>query len=174
MRRRDRFLSILGVLLLIVGIKLSQQLYRHYVFSEERLEIVRLEDEVEDAGLGVIGTQLRADTLRQEIDAADARLRTARRRLDRVEGELLRGAVSVQVERSYRADLSLYNEQVDQRNSLFQAWRATVDSNHVHVERYNLLVDSIRKLATVMGEPYYPIMTPAEIAVRHESESRSE
>jgi hypothetical protein len=174
MRRRDRFLSILGVLVLIAGIKIAQQLYRYYVFSEERLEIVRLEEEVDSAGLGVIGTQLRADTLRQVIDAADTRLGVARQALDRVEVELARGAVSIDLERSYRADLARYNEEVDRRNALFRQWRATVDSNHVHVERYNLLVDSIRALATVMGEPYYPIMSPAEIAVRHESGTQPE
>ncbi len=170
MRLRDRILAILGVLLLIAGIKIGQQLYRYYVFADERLEIVRLEDEVDYEGLGVISTQLRADTLRQEIDAADVWLRSARQTLDRTERELLRGPVSADVERAYRNDLTRYNERVNERNVLFQEWRATVESNHVHVERYNLLVDSIRRLATVMGEPYYPIMSPAEIAVRHEAQ----
>ena len=55
---------------------------------------------------------------------------------------------------------------MSERNALYREWRGLVDSNRTYVERYNVIVDSIRAAATAMGEPYYPIPTPAEIAAR--------
>ena len=47
---------------------------------------------------------------------------------------------------------------------MVEEWREVVNNNHHYVDRYNLLADSMRSVAGRMGEPYYPIRTPAEIA----------
>ena len=169
MKRRDRILSVIFVLAVIGGLKLAQQLYRFYVSAEERVEIVRLERQVEVEGLGVIETQLGADSLRRAIDAADQVLSDARERIDGLERRIRTGTMGEGGERTYREELVSYNELVAKRNALFREWRGTVDTNHAHVDQYNLLVDSIRRLANLIGEPYYPILTPAEIMVRREA-----
>jgi len=169
MRRRDRFLSVVLVLLLVAGVKFAQQLYHYYAFSEERVELVRLQGLMETEGLGVIGTQLPADSLRLLIEAADEKLESVRGHLDRIERRLSLGASGVRDESTYRDELAGYDALVSARNASFLDWRAIVDSNHAHVDRYNLLADSIRRLATGIGEPYFPIPSPAEIAVRHEA-----
>lgn len=174
MTYRDRILAVAAVVLLMALVKVGQQLYRYYAFSEERIAIVRLESGVDREGLGVITTQLRADTLRLEIDAADAGLGASRDALDRLERAVLDGGATPDTERAYQRQLVEYNQGVGRRNALFEEWRSTVERNHAHVERYNLLVDSIRALAATIGEPYYPILSPAEIAARHEAASGAE
>jgi hypothetical protein len=168
MTRGGRILAVLVAMLLIAGLRVGQQLYRYYVYAEERTAIGRLEREVEEAGLGVIDTQIRAERLRDEIERADRRLSAARDSLERLERRLLRESGTGPVARSYRDDLTVYNTDVGERNALYREWRLVVDSNHQYVHRYNLLADSIRHLATLMGEPYYPVPSPAEIAVRRE------
>ena len=171
MTRRDRFLSVIFVLTVLGGLKLAHQLYRFYAFAEERVELVSLDRRIEVEGLGVIGSQLRADSLRREIDTADAWLNEAQANIDVLERRYRVGTMGEEGARTYRGALTDYNEQVARRNRLFQEWRRTVDNNHAHVDRYNLLVDSIRRLADAIGEPYYPILTPAEIMVRREAAS---
>jgi hypothetical protein len=117
----------------------------------------------------VIGTQLRADSLRRRIDETDRRLRTARDGLSLVGGASAPGTIAEDQLLEYGDGLAAYSELVDGRNDLFREWRRTVDENHAHVDRYNVLADSIRRLADTMGEPYYPILTPAEIMVRREA-----
>lgn len=170
MKRRHHFLTFAGLLILFLIAKAGQDLWRYFVYAEERSAIVRLEGEIRVAGLGVITTQLRADTLRRQIEAIDEGLRGTRQELDYMERSIYDLRSARDVEAVYRAELEEYNAEVGRRNALFEAWRSTVDSNHQHVERYNLLTDSIRALATAMGEPYYPIPSPAEIAARHAEE----
>ncbi len=168
MKRRYHLLVFGGALLLLILVRASQDLWRYVVYSDERHAIIRLESQVDEAGFGVITTQLRADTLRREIEAIDEGLRESRRQLDFMEQSIYDLRSARDVEAVYRDGLADYNSEVGRRNALFESWRATVESNHEHVERYNLLADSIRALATVMGEPYYPIRSPAEIAARRE------
>jgi len=169
MRSRDRLLAMLAVLLVIGVFKVAQQIYHFYLFSDERAALMELEREVEEAGLGVIQTQLQADSLRDAIEQADAELLVGRLELDRVEQQFLRAPVTRAAELSYRDRLAEYNDRVAHRNDLYRVWRIAVDANHRYVERYNLLVDSIRTVAAAMGEPYYPVLSPAEMTVRREA-----
>lgn len=164
MKRRERILTLVAVLLLIGAFKLGQQVYRWHAYAGERSEIARLEGELEEAAIGVIRTQLRADTLRREIEDADHDLGASRGELERAERRFVTQPVSRSAESAYRRNLADHNQRVARRNELFRDWRDTVDRNHLFVDRYNLLVDSIRGLAERMGEPYYPIRSPAEIA----------
>ncbi len=169
-----RILAVASVVLLMALVKIGQQLYSYYAFSEERVAIVRLEADVDREGLGVITSQLRADGMRIEIDAADADLGESREELDRLERAVLSGRANPETQRVYQRLFAEYNQAVGRRNALFEEWRTAVEGNHAHVERYNLLVDSIRALATLIGEPYYPILSPAEIAARYEAENGAE
>jgi hypothetical protein len=167
MMRRQRLIGF-TVLLVFLGLaKLGQQLYRWYAFQDERAEIERLEADLEEAALGVVRTQLRADHLRREVDRDDRELAVRREALDRLERQVVRGPpIPSGVEAGYRRDLRAYNTEVAARNQRFREWLAVVDQNHGYVARYNELADSIRGLAERMGEPYYPIASPAEIAHR--------
>jgi hypothetical protein len=166
MRQRGRLFGLL-VLLLAIGVaRAGQQAYRWYAYQDERVAIGRLEGELTAAAVGVVSTQARGDTLRSWIEAADSALAESRRELDVLEQQVLRTSGASTLEGRYRSDLAAYNEKVMERNRFFQEWRETVAENHHHVDRFNLLGDSIRGHAENMGEPYYPISTPAEIANR--------
>jgi hypothetical protein len=169
MRHRDRLLAFFFVLAVIALVKIGQQVVRYYAFAEERAQISHLEIELEGAGLGVIETQVDADSLRKTVEQADSDLRRERRELERMEQQLLEGPVTPQLESDYHTALEHYNRGVNDRNATFRALQAVADRNHIHVDRYNLLVDSIKRIATAIGEPYYPVLSPAEIAVRRES-----
>ncbi len=171
MTQRQSYLAMAAILLLVVGLKLSQQLYRFYSHREERVEIARLEGEIEEAGYGMIVTQLRADTLRQVIDSLDRDLREIREQLDDVERRLAEGSGISIVELSYRQRIDSFNRRVRERNEQYARWRAAADSNSVHVFRYGVLFDSIRAMATALGEPHYPIPTPAEIVAGRRGDS---
>jgi hypothetical protein len=166
-RRKEGLLAVMAVLLLLGAVKFSEQLYRWYAFGAERAELGRLEQELAEAGLGVIGTQVDADSLRRLIEKMDADLVDQRRFLGRYEAMAFQQEFPSSLESAYRGDLSAYNQQVSARNDLLSRWRAAIDANHLHVDRYNHLVDSIRSVARQIGEPYYPIQSPAEIAARH-------
>jgi hypothetical protein len=169
MKRNDRLVALGLAVLLIAAAKLGQQLYRWYAYSEERREIGRLYAELEEAGMGVIRTQVRADTLRWAIARADEGLAASREELARYEGQLERGRLSRVLEGAYRRGLGAHNQGIVERNELFSDWRTVADSNRAFVDRYNLLADSIRRVAARMGEPYYPVPSPAEIASRQEA-----
>lgn len=164
MRRRERLVAAGTILLALVAAKVGQQAYRWHAYAPERASIVRLERDLEDAGLGVVQTQVRADSLLGALEATDEQLRDARGDLDRLERAALdrrgRGSLS-----GYSRSLEAYNDRVGDRNQLFARWRSTLEQNREHVNRYNVVADSIRTLAERMGEPYYRIRTPAEIAV---------
>lgn len=166
-RGKEGLVAVIIVLLTIAGGKLGGEIYRWYAYAPERAELARLEDALSEAGLGVIGTQVGADTLRRVIERLDTELSETRRSLSRYDRLAIREGFSPALETLYEDGLSSYNERVAARNALFSQWRSVVDENHGFVERYNRLVDSIRVVAQEMGEPYYPIHSPAEIAERY-------
>lgn len=165
MRRRDRFFALAAALAVLGVFRLGEQLYSWHVFAPERAEISHLEEDLERAALGVIATQVRADTLRKALQALDLELRQARGRVDLAERDARDGSPAEATASEYRQALGSYHRRVSQRNALFRSWRQTLEENQKNVIRYNQLVESIRELAERMGEAYYPIRTPAEIAV---------
>lgn len=174
MRSRDRLLPVVLVLLLVVLVKVGQEVVRFYAYGEERATIARLEGEIEAAGLGVVRSQIEADSVRRMIESADEKLASQRAELDRYERQITVGPVTVQLERAYRAALADYNDHVQARNRMLEDWQRVVEANRIAVDRYNAIADSIRVVAAAMGEPYYPIRTPADIANRIGSSSPDE
>lgn len=164
MTHRDRFVAMLVVLLLLAGAKVAQQLFRFYASRDERVEIARLELRIGDAGAGIVATKVRADSLRAAVESMDNELRAGRDRLELTERRLLSGPATAAQENAYLEELGIHNDLVTGRNAVYREWRASVDSHGNFIRSYNAIVDSIRSLAVAIGEPYYPISSPAEIA----------
>lgn len=160
-----------GFLLLAAGALLAAALAREgwewYAYADEREALTRITADLDSAALTVMQTQLRADSLRKVIEAADARLRDFRLELDRIERRADGEGLPPAIYDEYRRGLDRYNQHVVARNSEFSLWREVVQRNHGAVDRYNLLADSMRLLGARMGEPYLEIPSPAEVAVKH-------
>ena len=162
---RTRLLLLVASLLLVAN--LSRQLYRWIVFADERQTLGRLNGELESAALQVMRTQLLADSLRTAIHSLDAELRQRRGALARLERRSEIGALSPLLYEEYRRGLEAFNGTVAARNGRYERWVDVVNRNHVAVQAYNGLADSMRALGRRMGEPYLSIPSPAEVAVRH-------
>jgi hypothetical protein len=164
-KRRQRLLGLLLLLGIVAATKLGQQLYGWFAYAEERSELQALSTRLEGAGLEVIRTQLGADSLRSEIERMDADLAARKREVGAFERHVRDGALPAHLYESYRTELGAYNRRVEGRNDLFGRWKETVFRNHAAVTRYNALADSIRGLAARIGEPYFQIPSPVELAV---------
>lgn len=171
MRGRPRTLVLLAALVLVVGARIGYQLLSWKQHGPDRELLVSLETELEDAAVGVITTQIASDTLQEAIEAADIELGRGRQLLDNLER---RSSFGGGTDAAYLRELRAFNEKVAERNRVVEDWRIVVGNNHDYVDRYNLLADSIRAIASRMGEPYFPIRTPAEIATSRGIAGRDE
>jgi hypothetical protein len=167
-KRRHQLLGLAVAVLLLVGIQLAREAFRWYAYAEERSAVQRLVGELEEAGVEVVRTQLRADTLRHEIEAADRALGEVRAEVAAYERQARSGSISPRLYPGYRDRVEEFNRRVAQRNARLEEWEETILRNHRAVGRYNLMADSIRWYTARMGEPYYSIPTPAELAARRE------
>ena len=165
MRTREKLLTAVAVLTVLGVAKLGQHLYRWQAHAPERASIAELEVRLEDVALRIVDSQIRAASLREELETLDAELEADRDRLDLFEADASDGALRVGASRGYRIALDQYNQNVVERNARFGAWRRTLEDNRLYVDSYNAIADSIRGHAERMGDPYYPIRSPAEIAV---------
>lgn len=166
MKRRQRVASLLVLVGVLIAFKLSQQLYGWFAYADERVQLQELSVRLEDAGLSVMRTQLGADSLRAEIERMDRRLGEERRAVSAYDRHVRDGALPAHLYDAYRTELERYNRRVEERNALFNRWKEIVGGNHAAVGRYNALADSIRTLATRIGEPYFQIPSPVELAVK--------
>lgn len=162
--RGQRIAALLALAGALILGKVAQQVYRWYAFREERAQLGALRVELVDAGADLFRVQARLDTLHREIAREDSVLRVEEKRVTRYDryakdGELTEGLYGV-----YRRDLDRYNEHVRDRNTRFEAWRRAIGAESVAVARYNLLSDSVSRIAARMGDPYYPIPRPVEAA----------
>ena len=107
-------------------------------------------------------TYLRGDGGPLKSEPALEREQRALRRYDDFAHD---GALPTVLYERYRAELTRYNDHVAARNARLSQWQEVLARNHSVVARYNLLSDSIRDLATRMGDPYYAVPTPAEAAI---------
>ncbi|HET7275996.1 MAG TPA: hypothetical protein VFI91_12580 [Longimicrobiaceae bacterium] len=162
-------ISRVAIMLLILGAivagKLTKEFYDWYAYGEERATLEGMLPQLGDAGFNVVLTQLRADSMRSSIEGMDRDLSDRRTAISAYDRYARNGRLSPSLAARYRRDLEVYNQIVTERNEAFERWKATVLENHEAVERYNRLADRIRAIAALMGEQYYPLPTPAEIAV---------
>lgn len=165
MRHRERLLGVAVILALLVFARVAHQAYRWYAHDEERARIEALTSQLKEVGLAVVTTQLASDSLRSLVEEMDRRLESTRAAIAAYERHSIGGALPAHLYGAYQGDLETHNRRVVERNEWFEQWRETVGRNHTAVSRYNALADSIRTTAAAMGEPYYSIPTPAEIAL---------
>lgn len=156
---------LLFLLLVIVGIKLSDSVYRWLRFGPERQQVKALRVQLVDAGAQMVRTRQESDSMRAVLHAADAALEAEQQALRRYDALAHDGALPPDVYERYRVELTRYNAHVGDRNARLSGWQEILDRNHAAVQRYNLLSDSMRNLAARMGDPYYSVPSPAEAAI---------
>jgi len=160
-----RIHPLIFLLLVIIGVKLSEQVYRWVVFRDERVRVKELRGSLVEAGAQIVVTREASDSMRSVMEKEDAALETELRALRRFDRMSRGGALPTEIYGRYRRELDRHNLHVGERNERLRDWQAILARNHSAVDRYNLLADSIRDIATRMGEPYYAVPTPAEAAM---------
>jgi hypothetical protein len=158
---------VLAVLALVVVFKLANELYHWVAYADERSRLSDLSGAIDSAGVRVVRTQIAADSLQHVVEEMDRGLDGARRAVAEFEGRSVDGAIPRRIYAEYRKRLDAYNLAVRTRNARLAAWREVVESNHDASARYNTIADSMRAVATRMGEPYYEVPSPIELAVKH-------
>jgi hypothetical protein len=164
MRSPGRFL--LFVLLVIVGIKMSEQAYALVAFRDERAQARALRERLLETGSELIAARVQLDTLKHRIETDDARLQNdlmALRRFTRM------GPLTEQVYQRYERERIRYNLRVEERNSLAREIEDVGRRHDASAVRYNVLADSLQALAVEMGEPYYQVPTALEAAAERSS-----
>jgi hypothetical protein len=162
MRSPVRFL--LFVVLVIVGVKLSEQAYALVAFRDERVQARDLRTRLVSTGSELVDARVQADSLRSLIAAEDERLERELRVVQRFHRQARRGPMTPQAYADYSARLERYNLNVVGRNAILRRLETLHDRQHVAVTRYNLLADSLHALAVEMGQPYYQVPTALEAA----------
>lgn len=152
------------LLVLVVAVKLSAEWVRWIRFGDERTELLALRERILDAGVAVVRTEARSDTLRRAIRVRDRELATTDARLRRSAARLRAGEWSRGMYVAYRRDVLRYNAAVEGRNRKFSDYQRLRTSNDSAWTRYTRLADSIRTLAARVGDPYYPVPLPIEAA----------
>jgi hypothetical protein len=163
---RSRVGALLLVVVAIVTVKVGQEAYRWHAFEGEREQIREMTVRLEEHGYQVIRTHLRVDSLRASIERSDAALDSARRTLDAYERRATLGRLDPEASRRYREELDVFNAAVSERNTRMYEWESALGENHEVVARYNRLADSVRAVAARMGDPYYDVPAPVEMAAR--------
>ena len=164
MRSPGRFL--LFVLLVILGVKLSEQAYALVAFRDEREQARGLRERLLATGDELMAVRGEFDTLRGQLEAEDARLQgelASLRRFTRM------GPLTEQVYDRYERERLRYNLHVEERNNLARQLEAGARRHEESAQRYNMLADSLQALAVQMGEPYYQVPTALEAAAERRS-----
>jgi hypothetical protein len=164
MRSPGRFL--LFVLLVIVGVKLSEQAYALVAFRDERAQVRDLRDRLGETGVELVAARAREDSLRTLIKGQDSVLERDLVAVRRYHREARRG-MTPQRHAEYTSELARYNAQVVARNEVLRRFESLHDSHQAATTRYNLLADSLHALAVKMGQPYYQVPTALEAADEH-------
>lgn len=157
---------LLFVLLVVIGIKLSDSAYKWVRYGPEREQVKRMHGELLDAGAEIVRSRQVSDSMRAVIRSEDEGLETEQRVLRRYDDYAHDGALPSTLYERYRRDLTRYNDHVASRNATLSQWHEVQARYNAAVGRYNILSDSIRGLATRMGDPYYEVPTPAEAAAK--------
>lgn len=164
MKSPGRFL--LFVLLVIVGVKLSEQGYALVAFRDEREAARGLRERLLDTGTELVAARTEFDTLKHAVEREDSALQrelSALRRFTRM------GPLTEQVYQRYERERLRYNLHVEERNNLAREWEAVARRHEAQAHRYDQLADSLQVLAVKMGEPYYQVPSALEAAAERRS-----
>jgi hypothetical protein len=156
---------LLFLLLVILGVKLTDSLYRWVRFGPERAQVQVLRTRLVDAGAQYVRTRQEGDSMRAVLRAEDEALEAEERRLRRYDDLANNGSLPPDVYARYRVDLTRYNRHVTERNTKLADWQEVQARHNAAASSYTVLADSLNALATRMGDPYYAVPTPAEAAI---------
>jgi len=156
---------LLFLLLVILGVKLSDSVYRWLRFGPERAQVQVLRTRLVDAGAQYVRTRQEGDSMRAVLRAEDDQLEVEERSLRRYDEYASDGGLPPDVYQRYREDLTRYNRHVTERNVKLADWQEIQGRHNAAASRYTVLADSLNALATRMGDPYYAVPTPAEAAI---------
>jgi hypothetical protein len=160
---------LLFVILVIAGIKGSEQLYSFVAYRDERAAVRTLRADLVHTGTDLVAVRGRKDTLYAEIKGRDRELE---RELRHMQGILRANGRTLPPElyERYNAERIRYNLHIDERNARLREWQE-LDERHLALAgRYNLLADSIHGIAVRMGEPYYQVPSALEAAQERSAE----
>jgi len=164
MKSTPRFMLL--VLLAVVGVKLSEQLYRWAAFRDERRQVGELRERLLDSGAELTLSRAEARRRKAVMEAEDQKLEEERRSLQRYTRLSNGGYLPTALYDRYKAELERYNRHVVERNLRLREYQQAHDRHAAAVDLYNARADSVRDLAVRMGEPYYAVPTPLEAAVK--------
>ncbi|HEX8674734.1 MAG TPA: hypothetical protein VF710_22740 [Longimicrobium sp.] len=164
MKSTPRFMLL--VLLAVVGVKLSEQLYRWAAFRDERRQVGELRERLLDSGAELTLSRAEARRRREVMEAEDHKLDEERRSLMRYNRLSNGGYLPTALYGRYKAELERYNRHVVERNLRLREYQQAHDRHAAAADLYNARADSVRDLAARMGEPYYAVPTPLEAAVK--------
>lgn len=155
---------LLFVLLVVVGVKTSEQLYALVMFRDERALVRDVRDQLGAAGAELVDARARMDSLRTVMEGEDRALEAELLSLKRYYRHARGNALPADIYPAYSAELTRYNLHVTERNAMSRRLEAARGEYHAAAGRYNRLADSIHGLAVRMGERYYQVPTPLEAA----------
>jgi hypothetical protein len=164
MKSTPRFM--LMVLLVVVGVKLSEQLYRWVAFRDERRQVGEIRERLLDSGAELTLARAESRRLGQVVEEHDRRLEAERKSLTRYNRYSANGYLPASVYPSYKRELERYNRHVVERNSHLRRYQQTHGRYAAAVDLFNARADSVRDLAAKMGETYYSVPSPLEAAVQ--------
>ena len=163
-RVKDRLAVAVVALGAIIVFNVGREAYRWYAFKDERTAIVRLRKEVVDAGAELTFNREQLNVLRQRVEKADSSLNQDVEVLRRYSLQADGGMLPPPMYGRYVQDRQRYEQELGQRQQWFEEWERVQGRYHVCVDRYTTLADSIRNLATRIGDPYYHVPLPVEAA----------
>lgn len=158
---------LLFVLLVVVGVKLSEQAYAVVAFRDERALARGLRARLGETSVQLVSGRGRQDSLRAVIETEDQQLERELRVVRRFHREARRGTLSPGRYAEYTAHLSRYNARVVARNEMLRKFEKAQESQQSVAGRYDQLADSLHALAVKMRQPYYQVPTPLEAAQEH-------
>lgn len=159
---------LLFVLLAIVGVKLSEQVYGLVAFRDERALARELRVRLVESGTEVVVLRARHDSLKAVLAAEDRALEGEHRRVRWLRRSAGRGLLTPAEYDAFSAEIGRYNEHVFARNRVLHDLHVALDDYGTAYDRYDALADSIQSLAVRMKQPYYQVPTPLEAAAERQ------
>jgi predicted RNase H-like nuclease (RuvC/YqgF family) len=155
---------LLFVLLAIVGVKLSEQVYTLVAHRDERALARELQARLLDSGAELTALRLRADSLRRVIQAEDRMLEDELRTVRRFHRSARQGVLGASEYERYGTEVARYNHRLEERNGVSRELEEMRSRLLRANASYNAVADSLHTLAVRMNRPYYQVPTALEAA----------
>lgn len=158
---------LLFVLLAVVGVKLSEQVYGLVAHREDRALARDLRARLLDSGAELVALRGERDSLKGVVEGEDRALEREQRTVRRFHRSARQGMLDAAEYERYAAEVARYNQHVVERNAVARELERTHARLLQANARYNGVADSLHALAVRMRRPYYQVPTPLEAAEEH-------